>query len=73
VEPKTSWFWNKINKYSAPVEEFILYYSQYMEYKISHFVDKSFESCFGFISVLPGAYSMFRWDAIKGDPLNSFF
>jgi len=23
--------------------------------------------------VLPGAYSMFRWKAIKGSPLNTFF
>jgi len=44
-----------------------------MEYKLSHFIDKAFESCFGFISVLPGAFSMFRWQAIKGDPLESFF
>jgi chitin synthase len=28
---------------------------------------------FGFISVLPGAYCMFRWEAIKGEPLGSFF
>jgi chitin synthase len=40
---------------------------------LSHFIDKSFEAVFGFISVLPGAYCMFRWKAIKGDPLSSFF
>lgn len=44
-----------------------------MEYKLGHLIDKAFESCFGFISVLPGAYCMFRWEAIKGDPLSSFF
>lgn len=51
----------------------LLFYGQYVEYKLSHFIDKAFESCFGFISVLPGAFSMFRWQAIKGDPLESFF
>lgn len=30
------------------------------------------ESLFGFVSVLPGAFSTFRWDCIKGTPLNTF-
>jgi len=47
--------------------------AQYVEYKISHYLDKSFESLFGFISVLPGAFCTFRWAAISGDPLKSFF
>ncbi|CDW79909.1 chitin synthase 1 [Stylonychia lemnae] len=46
---------------------------QFFEYKISHFLDKSFEGCFGYQSVLPGAFSIFRWEAIKGKPLESFF
>lgn len=29
---------------------------------------KSFESCFGFINVLPGAFSGYRWDALKVKP-----
>jgi len=40
---------------------------------MSHYIDKCFESLFGFVSVLPGAFSTFRWEAIKGDPLRSFF
>ena len=44
--------------------------AQYYEYKISHSPDKACESMFGFCSVLPGAYSLFRWDAIQGSPLN---
>jgi chitin synthase len=47
--------------------------AQYVEYKISHYLDKSFESLFGFVSVLPGAFCTFRWIAIRGDPLRSFF
>ena len=47
--------------------------AQYVEYKMSHYLDKSFESLFGFISVLPGAFCTFRWEAINGDPLKSFF
>lgn len=46
--------------------------AQYVEYKISHYLDKALESLFGFVSVLPGAFSTFRWDAIKGDPLTEF-
>ena len=47
--------------------------AQYVEYKISHYLDKAFESQFGFVSVLPGAFCTFRWEAIEGDPLKSFF
>jgi chitin synthase len=47
--------------------------AQYYEYKLGHTPDKAAESYFGFTSVLPGAYSMFRWKAIKGTPLDTFF
>ena len=40
---------------------------------MSHSPDKLCESFFGFNSVLPGAYSLFRWKAIKGNPLDQFF
>ena len=40
---------------------------------MGHAPDKATESFFGFNSVVPGAYSMFRWKAIKGEPLNEFF
>ena len=43
-----------------------------MEYKLFHYVDKAAENLFGFISVLPGAFSVFRWEAIKGTPLDKF-
>jgi chitin synthase len=51
----------------------VLFHAQYVEYKVSHYIDKKFESMFGFVSVLPGAFCTFRWEAIEGDPLNSFF
>lgn len=47
--------------------------AQFYEYKMGHTPDKANESFFGFNSVLPGAYSMFRWKAIKGEPLDEFF
>jgi chitin synthase len=46
---------------------------QYFEYKLSHYLGKSFESFFGFQSVLPGAFSMFTWESIKSAPLEEFF
>lgn len=46
---------------------------QYYEYKLAHSPDKAMESYFGFNSVLPGAYCMFRWAAIQGGPMDQFF
>jgi hypothetical protein len=42
---------------------------QTVEYTFSHIFDKALESCFGYIGVLPGAFSAYRWEAIKGGPL----
>ena len=52
--------------------ESVILRTQYVEYKVSHYLDKASESLFGFVSVLPGAFSAFRWNWIKGDPLNEF-
>ena len=49
-----------------------LTYAQYYEYKLSHYIDKAFEGCFSYQSVLPGAFSMLRWSAIKGRPIEEF-
>ena len=38
--------------------------AQYLEYKISNYLDKAYETIFGFVSVLPGAFSTFKWAAI---------
>jgi chitin synthase len=40
---------------------------------MSNILDKPLESVFGFISVLPGAFSAYRWEAIKGKPLEQYF
>jgi len=47
--------------------------AQFYEYKLGHTPDKACESFYGFTAVLPGAYSLFRWKAIKGGPLDKFF
>lgn len=47
--------------------------AQYIEYKFAHFLDKSAESLFGIVSVLPGAFSGYRFDALKDEPLKAFF
>ena len=47
--------------------------AQYVEYKMSHFIDKSAESILGIVSVLPGAFSGYWYEAIWKEPLDAFF
>ncbi|KAI7525634.1 Chitin synthase, partial [Hortaea werneckii] len=52
--------------------------SQNFEYKMSNILDKPLESVFGYISVLPGALSAYRFHALQNDetghgPLSQYF
>ncbi|GJE97749.1 glycosyltransferase family 2 protein [Phanerochaete sordida] len=52
--------------------------AQNFEYKITNILDKPTESLFGYISVLPGAFSAYRFIALQNDkngvgPLASYF
>ncbi|ODH46406.1 chitin synthase 2 [Paracoccidioides brasiliensis] len=52
--------------------------SQNFEYKMSNILDKPLESVFGYITVLPGALSAYRYHALQNDstghgPLSMYF
>jgi cellulose synthase/poly-beta-1,6-N-acetylglucosamine synthase-like glycosyltransferase len=47
--------------------------AQLVEYKFSHVFDKSLESLFGYISVLPGAFSAYRYECFNEDIMNVYF
>jgi len=46
------------------ISTYLIRAAQFYEYKLSHSPDKACESFFGFVSVIPGAYSLFSWEAI---------
>ncbi|OQR85333.1 chitin synthase (Chitin-UDP-GlcNac-transferase), partial [Thraustotheca clavata] len=51
--------------------------AQHFEYKIANIMDASLQSVFGFIGVLPGAFSAYRYEAIRSvngvGPLAEYF
>ena len=43
--------------------------AQNFEYKVSNLLDKPLDAAFGYVTVLPGAFSAYRLKALQGRPL----
>jgi hypothetical protein len=74
--PRIGGICGEIEPMGVPTFE-VLVAAQSFEYQMANFLMKSLESTFGFISVLPGAFSAYRFEAIfsrYGEcPLTAYF
>lgn len=46
--------------------------AQMFEYHFGHLIDKPFEAAFNFIHVLPGAFSCYRYECLRGEKLMDY-
>ncbi|OMJ95959.1 hypothetical protein SteCoe_513 [Stentor coeruleus] len=43
--------------------------AQIVEYKFSHIMDRALESIIGYVSILPGSFSAYRWERLDNDDI----
>ena len=68
VDPRVAGCCGEIKPITTNMWNFVVS-AQVVEYKFGHIFDKALESIVGYITVLPGAFSAYRWEALQGDSL----
>jgi chitin synthase len=68
--PFNPFFITPVAVFESKRTNFVIATQEY-EYKISNVMDKSLESVLGYITVLPGAFSAYRYEAIRGNSSDS--